>query len=158
MGFLSRLIITIVIGIVLALGLRIYVVELVNVSGESMMPTLEDGDKTFIFKRMKPKKGDVVFLQAENDVKVVKRLVAEEGDHVAIMDGTFYLNGIIDERHKDIRNTLVLERKLENNEIYVLGDNVNYSSDSRDVNYTMDDYLGKALFIIRDYKIHKVPD
>ena len=103
---------------VLALGGRIFIVEPVNISGESMLPTFEDGDRTFIFKRMKPEKGDVVFLRAANDVKVVKCLVAKEGDSVAIMDGTFFINGMIDDRHEDIRNTLVLERTLDENEIY----------------------------------------
>lgn len=158
MEFLRRLIIAIIVPLILALGVRTFIVEPVNINGESMLPTFEDGDITFIFKRMKPEKGDVVFLRAANDVKVVKRLVAEEGDSVAIMDGTFYLNGLRDDRYEDIRHTLVLERRLEDNEIYVLGDNVNHSYDSRDVNYTMDDYLGKALFFIRDFKIHKVPD
>jgi len=153
-----KLILVIVIASTLSLRLRVFIVEAVNISGESMLPTFEDGDITFIFKRMKPEKGDVVFLRSDNDMKVVKRLVAEEGDRVAIRDGSFYLNGMIDERHEDIRNTLVLERTLEENEIYVLGDNVNHSSDSRDINYTMDDYIGKALFVIRNYKIHRVAD
>lgn len=158
MGFLRRLMMAIIVPLVLAIGVRMFIVEPVNINGESMLPTFEDGDLTFIFKRMKPEKGDVVFLRSVNDVKVVKRLVAEEGDRVAIRDGTLYINGMIDDRHDDIRNTVVLERSLKDNEIYVLGDNVNHSSDSRDVNYTMDDYLGKALFYIRDYKIHKVSD
>lgn len=158
MNLLRRLIMAIIVPLVLAIGVRIFIVEPVNIKGESMLPTFEDGDITFIFKRMKPEKGDVVFLSSANDMKVVKRLVAEEGDRVAIMDGTFYLNGLIDDRHENIRHTLVLERTLKDNEIYVLGDNVNHSSDSRDIDYTMEDYLGKALFFIRDYKIHKVAD
>ena len=52
-----RLVLTIVFALALSLSLRVFVVEAVKINGESMLPTFEDGDKTFIFKLMKPKKG-----------------------------------------------------------------------------------------------------
>lgn len=153
-----RLVLTIVFALALSLSLRVFVVEAVKINGESMLPTFEDGDKTFIFKLMKPKKGDVVFLHGDDDVKVVKRLVATEGDTIEYIGKDVLINGEKDSRYEDLERKHLPKYVAKKNEMYVLGDNINNSSDSRVTHYSTDDYIGKALIYIRGFKIKKLPD
>ena len=110
----------------------------VMVSGESMSPTFLDGE---IVSTQKYEKGrtelhidDVIVFRDNTGKYLIKRIVGLPGDTVQIIDGYLYRNGIKIEDGfplmKDRGNTVVAST-IEDGSVYVLGDNRNYSTDSR---------------------------
>ena len=67
--------------------------QVARVEGMSMAPTLEDQDRLIvnklIYRLTSPRKGDIVMLYypVNPDKSFVKRVIAEEGDLVRIVDG-----------------------------------------------------------------------
>lgn len=93
---LTRALVSMIVLLVLVVSLRIFVVNGIVVSGESMMPNFTDGTVVWVNKCATPKRGDVVVFY-RNDVnkfqaefaigndddryeKLIKRVVALEGD------------------------------------------------------------------------------
>lgn len=65
-----------------------------RVNGNSMNPTLENGDVVFFFRVSRDfTRGDVVFARMPSGSNYVKRIVAVEGDVVDVRDGVLYING-----------------------------------------------------------------
>ncbi|WP_026651126.1 signal peptidase I [Butyrivibrio proteoclasticus] len=119
----------------------------VKVIGDSMEPSYSNGQSVLVnrlvYKIGGPSKGDViVFLPNGNTNShyYVKRVVAEPGDTVQIIDGSLYVNGTLaddDNANYDKMEDAgiaVNEIKLGSGEYFVLGDNRNSSEDSRSAN------------------------
>src|SRR5689334_16565811 len=74
--------------------------QVARVEGMSMAPTLEDQDRLIVNKLAyrigEPHRGDIVMLYYPIDPNksFVKRVIAEEGDTVRIVDGIVYRNDI----------------------------------------------------------------
>jgi signal peptidase I len=81
--------------IVLAVGVRIFVVEAFRIPASSMSPTLLIGDHVFINKLASTGRGDViVFVKpCEPDRDYIKRIVALANDTVEVRCGVLYVNG-----------------------------------------------------------------
>ncbi|CDM70148.1 putative Signal peptidase I [Clostridium bornimense] len=133
-------------------------VQVVTVSGQSMKNTLNDSDKLVMskiaYKNHKPKYKDIVIIQRK-DKLIVKRVIGEPGDKVEIIDNKVYINGnelienYINEDDK-MNNCPEIKVTLNDDEIFVMGDNRNHSLDSRDsrvgvINYKKD-VVGKIVF------------
>jgi signal peptidase I len=75
--------------------------QVARVEGHSMAPTLSDQDRLIVNKLAyrigEPHIGDIVMLYYPNDPNksFVKRVIAEEGDQVRIVDGKVYRNDIL---------------------------------------------------------------
>ncbi len=131
-----------------------------SVIGVSMEPVLYNGQEIFvnrfIYRVTAPKVGDVVvFLPNgnENTHYYVKRVVATSGDTVQIKNGSLYINDLLykDVEYDKIEDAGIAENpiKLENNEFFTLGDNINNSEDSRSGNIgtvSRDNIIGKVWF------------
>ncbi len=157
---------SIVIAIVIALIIRNFVFTMVKVEGESMHPTLSDGDKLFtrIIGYTKPSQGDIIIFNpplSESDrspnkgIAYVKRVIATEGQTVDItpygevsVDGKVLKEDYISETIKTVAvNGTQFPFEVPEDTVFVLGDNRNRSHDSRsrDVGAVpLDNIIGKA--------------
>ena len=74
--------------------------QVARVEGQSMAPTLEDQDRLIVNKLVyrigDPRRGDIVMLYypLNPEKTFVKRVIAEEGDTVRIVDGRVYVNDV----------------------------------------------------------------
>ncbi|WP_241558807.1 signal peptidase I [Oceanobacillus halophilus] len=129
----------IIIAILIALFLRTFIFATSIVEGESMGPTLQDGERVIFNKLVylidEPDRGDIVIIQRPTK-NYVKRVIGLPGETVEIKDGELLING---ERY--IQNFLTEEAKLQTNNYgpvtipdenyFVMGDNRAISKDSR---------------------------
>ena len=151
-----------VVGVVL---LFTFGVRLISVSGPSMQDTLYTGDQLLVLSAMfcDFQAGDVVVINDYNaepqlNETLVKRIVAVGGQKVDIdfANGIVYVDGeALDEPY--IKEPTYQPEgtefplTLEEDEVFVMGDNRNHSSDSRDsrLGPVKTGYLqGKALFLL----------
>ena len=90
----------VVIGLLIALGIRTYIVQPVRVDGPSMLPNLQNNERVLTWRQAKIHRGSVVVFNANGvDPQVsektyyVKRVIAVPGDTVEAKNGKLYVNG-----------------------------------------------------------------
>jgi len=138
-----------------------YVGQRTIVSGESMVPTLQDQDNLIVdkltYRFSDPERFDIIvfpFKYAEQRY-YIKRIIGMPGETVQIdEDGVIYINGeVLEESYgkevirPDKIGIAAEEVVLGRDEYFVLGDNRNNSSDSRvpEVgNIKREDIIGRA--------------
>lgn len=129
------------------LGLTFLVITFVGqrtyVSGESMKNTLEDGDNLIVdkitYRFSEPKRYDIIVFpfQYEEDTYYIKRIIGMPGETVQILDGKIYVDeeALNESYGREVMTSGGIAETpvtLGENEYFVLGDNRNASSDSRD--------------------------
>ena len=152
--------------------LFIFLCRTVGVSGSSMVPTLEDGDRIILSAAVfEPQRGDIVVTCQPSKVSyieptLVKRVIATGGQTVDIdfSEGVVYVDGeALDEPYI---NEITREPEgfqgpltVPEGYVFVMGDNRNRSTDSRDarVGLIREDYLlGRALFRVSPFGKFKI--
>ena len=131
-----------------------YIAQYEEIQGKSMEPAFQDGDHTLIsqlpFFFSEPQRFDIIAFSWEHEL-YVKRIIGLPGEIVAIKDGNIYINGqILPENYgKEEMNDTLEPMHLKENEYFVLGDNRNFSEDSRSKDMgaiTKEQIKGKVLF------------
>lgn len=140
-----------------------YVAVRIEVNGPSMETTLYNQDnlimQKFSYHFTDPERFDVIVFPFKHGERIyyIKRVIGLPGETIQIdSDGTIYINDeILEENYgKEVITNPGLASEpihLRSNEYFVLGDNRNNSSDSRDPsvgNIYRDDIIGKAWFRI----------
>ena len=133
------------VGIVLAITFLIitFVGQRTHVSGESMENTLDDGDQLIVdkltYRFHDPERFDIIVFpfRYKDNTYYIKRIIGLPGETVQIVDGEIYINGeLLEESYgREVMQDAGLAAEpitLGDDEYFVLGDNRNYSSDSRD--------------------------
>lgn len=138
----------------------VFFVRLVDVVGSSMHPTLEGGDKMVVSNLFyTPKQGDIIVFQKDDyaDYALVKRVIATEmqtveidfDKHIVYVDGEALDEPYIAEptaNKIDFTGVQIVPPGC----VFVMGDNRNDSTDSRDERIGMvdtRDIIGKVVFI-----------
>lgn len=148
----------------------VFIVRLVGVDGESMLPTLHNRDyvlleSNFLYGDDDVEHGDIVVLNVpyyKDHGPIVKRVIATEGQTVDIDfdSGVVYVDGVMLEEsytytptnaNWDPPYSLEYPAVVPENCVFVLGDNRNGSTDSRFAPVGMIDkscILGKVFLIL----------
>ena len=137
--------------------------RIVNVSGPSMLPTLQRNDRVLLTSYFyQPKQGDVVVIThtAKLQEPIIKRVIALENQTVDIdfETGTVYVDGQALDESAYIENGITTQPSdytypltVPPGHLFVLGDNRAVSNDSRSSAVGMIDeryVLGKAEFVV----------
>lgn len=141
-GSLLEFLIILLVAFALVFGLvRPFIVEAFYIPSESMMPTLEVGDRVFvnkfIYRFAEPERGDIVVFESieGSEQDLIKRVVAVPGDTVAVQNGVLFVNGqpqeepYVNEAFPD--GSFFGPTTVPEDSVFVMGDNRGNSRDSR---------------------------
>ena len=134
-----------------------------------MEPTLSNGDNLIVdkisYRFRDPQRYDIIVFpyKYEEDTYYIKRIIGMPGETIQVIGGYVYINGELLE--SDIYGAEPMESgqladqpiTLGDDEYFVLGDNRNHSSDSRDPSVGVlkrSDLLGRAW--VRIYPFDKI--
>lgn len=138
----------------IAAFIRYFLFTPIVVDGDSMMPTLENGDRMvvnkFSYKIGEPERFDIVVFHAPEQKDYIKRIIGVPGDFVEYKDDQLYINGQpIEEPYLDAYKAQINEGSLTydfslkdidptldvipEGYVFVMGDNRQYSKDSRHI-------------------------
>ncbi|MFM2071407.1 MAG: hypothetical protein RLZZ623_1670 [Actinomycetota bacterium] len=165
MNPLVEWVIVVLVAVTSALLVRAYVVQQFAVEGESMVNTLQNGDRVLVnrlsYRLHDPRRGDVVVLKrfdsSSTERDLIKRVIGLPGDNVRVASCTVYINDRpLTEPYLDpevqARDGCGGDQApvvVPENSVYVLGDHRGKSSDSRVFGPVADDLLiGRAFVII----------
>ena len=141
-GGLLEFLVILLVAFALVFGfVRPFVVEAFYIPSESMVPTLEIGDRVlankFIYRFTEPERGDVVVFQSVEggDEELIKRVIGVPGDTIRVDNGTLFVNG--EAQNEPYVNAMVPDggvygpTTVPKGHVFVMGDNRGNSRDSR---------------------------
>lgn len=153
-------------GLLAGLLVKLFVFEILTISGQSMIPSLRDGEKVFINKLAygiavpygdrlllqwkRPSRGDIVIYLYDNKI-VVKRCLATGGDTLEVLRDSEYncilkvgdfKIGLTESQYLNLKDSVSVPQGY----ILAIGDNHPVSLDSRTYGFVSEkNVLGKVL-------------
>ncbi len=158
--------------VVMVVGITFFIITFIGqrtyVSGSSMENTLHHGDNLIVdkltYRFSKPKRYDIIVFPFRYQEKTyyIKRIIGLPGETVQIQDGVILIDGeILQESYgREVMKNAGLAADmitLGEDEYFVLGDNRNDSTDSRDPSVGVihkDEIIGRAW--IRIWPLDKI--
>lgn len=130
------------IALFIVLPIRYFVAQPFIVSGESMIPTFQNGNYLIVdeisYRFSKPERGDVIILKYPLDPKkyFIKRIIGLPGETVEIDGNQVTIKNetgtkVLEETYIEFEGNNSITKTLGAGEYYVLGDNRAGSADSR---------------------------
>ncbi|WP_453990557.1 signal peptidase I [Bacillus nitroreducens] len=153
------------ISLIIVVFLRAFFFTNYIVEGESMMPTLEDGNLLMVnkigIKLGELDRFDIVVFHKNKEEDFVKRVIGLPGDHIEYQDDVLYVNGkavsepFLDSFKKELfigqltgdftLEEVTGESTVPEDQLFVIGDNRLDSWDSRHFGFVkMDQVVGKV--------------
>ncbi len=142
----------------LIMNIGMFFVAPLRVTGYSMEPTISNNSIVLVYKyhlrNYQPKINDIVMIDSrelvESDDRIIKRVIAIEGDTVEFKNNDIYVNNVLVAEDYIIKNEEYFDWKFTvgEGEVFVLGDNRDISFDSRyfgSIDYRSD-VIGKVIF------------
>jgi len=127
----------------------------IRVEGNSMEPSLHDGEFVVVnrlaYRWSEPTRGDIVVFRFRLDPerRFIKRIIGLPGDTLRVEGGQVFVDGVpLQEPYIAAQPRYTGQWTVGPQEVFVLGDNRNNSSDSQ--NWGMvpfEDILGKAILV-----------
>lgn len=151
-----------IIAFAIAAVIRYFLFTPIVVDGESMMPTLENGDRMIVnkigYKIGDLKRFDIVVFHAPEKKDYIKRIIGLPGDTIEYKNDQLYINGksydepYLDEYKAQItEGTLTEDFTLQDIDptlevipegyVFVMGDNRRFSKDSRHIGIVSEDKI-----------------
>ena len=139
----------------------VFVFRIFTVQGSSMLSTLQNGNKVVAWQyNYQPTRGDIVVISkyGKLDESIIKRIIALPGDklYIDFATSSVYVNGkklneyyINEPEFGPDVNPAPIPEVVPEGYIFVMGDNRNYSSDSRSTYVGLvpiDKVVGRAFF------------
>src|SRR5690606_6110462 len=151
-----------IIAFLIAVVIRYFLFTPIVVDGDSMMPTLENGDRMIVNKFgymvAELNRFDIVVFHAPEGKDYIKRVIGLPGEHIEYRNDQLYINGEpIDEPYLDEYKSQLSEGQLTQDftlqdiepnmdvipegYVFVMGDNRRYSKDSRHIGVVSEDKI-----------------
>lgn len=165
----------VVVALMVVLVVRAFVFQPFLVRGDSMVPNFHNGDYLIVDEfsyrfLLDPARGEVIVFKFPGDTsqKYIKRVIALPGENVEIKEGKVYVSGkgepeLLQEPYLDPKERTegFTSLLLKENEYFVMGDNREFSSDSRRWGVLpREDVIGRALirvFPFQDFAAFAAP-
>jgi signal peptidase I len=152
--FLGELIQTILIAGMLFLAVNLLTAR-IRVEGISMEPNLHEGQFVIVsrlaYRWETPERGDIIVFRfpLNPDRRFIKRVIGLPGDRISIQSGMLFVNDQqLNEPYLAVTPRYSGEWTIGQNEVFVLGDNRNNSSDSQNWGaLPLENIIGKAFLI-----------
>lgn len=149
-----------VVAMVIVAPIRYFLFQPFIVRGESMSPNFESGDYLIVdeisYRVSDPQRGDVIVFKYPKDTtqRFIKRIIGLPGETVEIKNGVVTIfqgdkTLILDEEYlsDSLKTAGDVKNQLAEGEYFVMGDNREYSYDSRAWGVVpREDIIGKAFF------------
>jgi signal peptidase I len=150
------------IALLLALLIRVFVAEPRYIPSDSMVPTLDVGDRLVVekvsYRFHSPHQGDIIVfdppaqLQFQGytaDQAFIKRIIGEPGQIIAVQGGTVYVDGepLVEEYLAEPPEYEMPPVLVPADQFFVMGDNRNNSNDSHVWGFLpKENIIGRAIF------------
>jgi len=169
-SFFLDIIETIVVALAIFVVVYLFLFQPHQVKGNSMFPNFHDGEYILTdkisYRLGLPRRGDVIVFKApkNEEVDYIKRIIGLPGDEVKLENNSMYINqkrldeSYLPSDYVSLPGSFLGENvpvRVPEGQYFVLGDNRNHSSDSREWGMVKrDEIIGKAFF--RYWPINRV--